>query len=84
MVEVTCVDKPGVVFELAAFFARQQISVQSLTSSKYQALHSGVPMFGAQLMVCVPSDAHIATLRDEFLEFCDHMNLDAAMDPLKY
>jgi glycine cleavage system transcriptional repressor len=27
---------------------------------------------------------HIAALRDDFMEFCDHLNLDAIMDPMKY
>ena len=26
----------------------------------------------------------IAALRDDFLEFCDHLNLDAIMDPMKF
>ena len=29
-------------------------------------------------------DMHIAALRDDFLEFCDHLNLDAIMDPMKF
>lgn len=84
MIEVVCPDKPGVVFELAAFFERQRIHIESLTSSKYHTTQGGLAMFHAQISVGVPSDTHIAGLRDEFLEFCDHLNLDAAMDPLKY
>jgi len=29
----------------------------------------------------VPSDIPLAQLRDEFAEFCDDLNLDAALDP---
>jgi glycine cleavage system transcriptional repressor len=31
----------------------------------------------------VPADTHIATLREDFLEFCDHLNLDAVIEPIK-
>lgn len=83
MVEVSCPDKSAVVFELTTFFARQKIHIESFTSSKYHT-KDGLAMFHAHISVGIPSDTHIASLRDEFLEFCDHLNLDAALDPLKY
>jgi glycine cleavage system transcriptional repressor len=30
-----------------------------------------------------PSRIHIAALREEFLDLCDQMNLDAILEPLK-
>jgi glycine cleavage system transcriptional repressor len=36
------------------------------------------------LTIGVPADTHIAALRDDFLEFCDALNLDAIMDPMKF
>ena len=35
------------------------------------------------MTVEVPADSHIATLREQFMEFCDHMNLDAVIEPVK-
>ncbi|MCP4126884.1 MAG: glycine cleavage system protein R, partial [Gammaproteobacteria bacterium] len=35
------------------------------------------------MTVGIPSSIHIATLRDEFMEFCDGLNLDAVLEPLK-
>jgi glycine cleavage system transcriptional repressor len=31
----------------------------------------------------VPADTHIAGLREEFLDFCDRLNLDAVIEPVK-
>lgn len=83
MVEVVSADKPGVLFQLAEFFATRGISVEQLTSSRYRAMQTGADMFSAQITVGIPAKTHIASLRDDFLEFCDSLNLDAIMDPMK-
>lgn len=84
IVEVVAADKPGILFQLADFFDRQGITIENLQSTRYRAMQTGAEMFSAQLTVGVPSNMHIAALRDDFLEFCDHLNLDAIMDPMKF
>lgn len=84
VVEVVSADKPAVLFQLADFFERQGISIENLQSNCYRAMHTGAEMFSAQLTIGIPSNTHIAALRDDFLEFCDHLNLDAIMDPMKF
>ena len=84
IVEVVAADKPGILFQLADFFDRQGITIESLHCSRYRAMQTGADMFSAQLTIGVPADMHIAALRDDFLEFCDHLNLDAIMDPMKF
>ena len=84
IVEVVAADKPGILFQLADFFDRQGITIESLHCSRYRAMQTGADMFSAQVTIGVPANMHIAALRDDFLEFCDHLNLDAIMDPMKY
>jgi glycine cleavage system transcriptional repressor len=84
IVEVVAADKPGILFQLADFFDRQGITIESLASSRYRAMQTGADMFSAQITIGIPSSMHIAALRDDFLEFCDHLNLDAIMDPMKF
>ena len=84
VVEVVSADKPGVLFQLAEFFSTRAISVEQLSSSRYKAMQTGAEMFTAQITVGIPAKTHIASLRDDFLEFCDSMNLDAIMDPMIY
>ena len=40
-------------------------------------------MFSVYMVVHVPTRIHIAALREEFMDLCDHMNLDAILEPLK-
>ena len=84
LVEVVAADKPGILFQLADFFDQQGISIENMQSNGYQAMHTGASMFTAQLTIGIPASMHIAALRDDFMEFCDHLNLDAIMDPMKY
>jgi len=84
IVEVVAADKPGILFQLADFFDRQGITIESLHSTRYRAMQTGADMFSAQVTVGIPSNMHIAALRDDFLEFCDHLNLDAILDPMKF
>jgi glycine cleavage system transcriptional repressor len=84
MIEVVAADKAGVLFELAEFFSSRGIAVEQLNSTRYKAMQTGAEMFTAQITVGIPAKTHIAALRDDFLEFCDSLNLDAIMDPIKY
>lgn len=84
IIEVIATDKPGILFQLADFFDRQGITIENLQSSRYRAMQTGAEMFSAHITVGIPASMHIAALRDDFLEFCDHLNLDAIMDPMKF
>jgi glycine cleavage system transcriptional repressor len=84
LVEVVAADRPGIVVRIVEFFTQHGISVEQLNSTRYQAMQTGAEMFQAQFTIGVPSEIHIAALRDDFLELCDGMNLDAIMDPVKF
>jgi glycine cleavage system transcriptional repressor len=82
-VEVVALDHPGIVHHLASFFSHREINIEDMVTSSYAAPHTGTEMFSVDMTVGIPSEIHIATLRDDFMEFCDSMNLDAALEPLK-
>ena len=84
LVEVVAADRPGIVARIVEFFAQHEISVEQLNSTRYRAMQTGAEMFQAQFTIGIPADIHIAALRDDFLELCDGMNLDAIMDPVKF
>ncbi len=82
-VDVIALDHPGIVHSLAGFFSERQINIEELSTSSYAAPHTGTPMFAVHINVGIPANLHIASLRDEFMEFCDAMNLDAVLEPIK-
>ncbi len=80
-VDVIALDHPGIVNNLASFFSHRQINIQDLSTSSYAAAHTGSPMFSVHMLLDVPADTHIASLREEFQTFCDQLNLDAGIEP---
>ena len=82
-VDVVCLDQPGVVHSLAGFFSSRGIDIAELNTRSYAAAHTGAPMFAVQMTVHIPSKVHIAALREEFMDLCDQLNLDAILEPVK-
>lgn len=83
-VEAVSVQQAGIVHHLAHFFSSRGINIAELVTNAYSASTTGTPMFSVQLTVNVPADLQIAALREEFMDFCDHLNLDAVLEPVKY
>ncbi len=82
-IEVVCLDQLGIVHNLAGFFAGRSVEIVEVTTRSYPAAHTGTTMFSVQMFINIPSEIHIAVLREEFMEFCDQLNLDAIMEPVK-
>ena len=82
-VEVVSYDHAGVVYEIASFFSSRNISIEDMYTSGYAAAHTGAPMFSLHMTISVPNNTSIAGLRGEFMEFCDRLNLDSIMEPVK-
>ncbi|MDX1513922.1 MAG: glycine cleavage system protein R [Gammaproteobacteria bacterium] len=82
-VEVVAIDQPGIVHDVANFFARREINIEDVYTSRFPAPHTGAPMFTLHMTVGIPSDTSIATVRGEFMDFCDELNLDAMLAPVK-
>jgi len=82
-VDVVALDHPGIVHHLAEFFSSRDINIEELSTATYAAAHTGTPMFSVHMTVNVPASVHIASLREEFMDFCDELNLDAVLEPVK-
>ncbi|MGD9842475.1 MAG: glycine cleavage system protein R [Steroidobacteraceae bacterium] len=82
-VDVMCLDQPGLVFNLAGFFSSRGIDIGDVSTRNFAAAHTSASMFAVQMVIHVPSKIQIASLREEFMELCDHMNLDAILEPFK-
>jgi glycine cleavage system transcriptional repressor len=82
-VDVVCLDQTGIVSSLSGFFSSRGVDIAEVSTRVYPAAHTGAPMFSVQMIVNVPSRIHVAQLREEFLELCDSLNLDAILEPVK-
>ncbi|MDX1452235.1 MAG: glycine cleavage system protein R [Oleiphilaceae bacterium] len=82
-VNVVALDNPGIVHEIAQFFSTQNINIDDLHTGTYCAPHTGTQMFNLSMTIRLSADTHIASLREEFMDFCDDLNLDAVIEPIR-
>jgi len=82
-VDIVAMDQDGIVAGLAGFFAGRNIEIADLNTRQYNAAHTGATMFAVQVAINVPASTHLATLREEFHEYCEEQNLDAIIEPMQ-
>jgi len=80
-VEVIAMDHPGIVQTVAAFFSTRGINIEEMNTGSYAAAHTGTPMFSLEMSVAIPATASVSSLKHEFTDFCDELNLDGALEP---
>lgn len=82
-IDVVCVDHPGVIYNIAKFFADSNILIHDMHTSNYRATTTDTQMFSLHMSINIPTSNSIASIRGEFMEFCDRLNMDAIMEPVK-
>ena len=82
-IDVVSLDQQGIVYNLANFFAARDVEIAEVATRHYSAAHTGAPMFEVQMAVNIPASTHVAEFKDDFHDFCDEMNLDAMLEPVK-
>ena len=82
-VEVIAPESAEVVHEVSSFFATRGINIEDVYTNRYAAPQTGAAMFVLHLTLGIPSDLSIASIRGEFMDFCDELNLDAMIAPVK-
>ena len=82
-IQVVALDTAGIIKEISTFFSNQSINIENLYTDSYKAPHTAAPMLILNMTVNIPVSMHIADLRDRFILFCDDLNLDGTMEPLK-
>lgn len=82
-IQVVALDTPGIIKEISTFFSNRSINIENLQTDTYKAPHTAAPMLVINMTVNISISMHIADLREDFTIFCDDLNLDATMEPLK-
>ncbi|MFV1985374.1 MAG: glycine cleavage system protein R [Thiohalomonadales bacterium] len=79
-VQVVSMDHPGIVHNITDFLSSRNLNIEEIETKTYPAAHTGTPMFSLDMTISVPADSSVKTLRDEFIVFCDDLNLDASLE----
>lgn len=79
-IQVTGVDRPGIVHAVTDLLAKRSVNVASLESRVTFAPDSGTPLFVLEAELQVPSEVALAELRRELAALCQDENLDLSFD----
>ncbi len=82
-VHAVALDHPGIVHELAGFYSQRAINVEDMHTETYAAPLTGSPMFSLEMVVNIPARIGLSELKDQFFDFCDELNLDATIEPVR-
>lgn len=77
---VVSMDHPGIVHDISDFLSSRNLNIEEIETKTYPAAHTGTPMFSLDMIISIPADSSVRSLRDEFITFCDDLNLDATME----
>ena len=73
----------NIMYDITDFIINSNLLIKKISTNTYEASQTGKEMFTLHMIVHIPSNSSVATIRGEFVEFCDQFNLDTIMEPLK-
>jgi glycine cleavage system transcriptional repressor len=81
--ETISLDKENVIESITSFLIDREIDIEEITGSSYFAPYIQTPVFSTKFIILIPPRLHLLSLREEFLDFCDQLNIDAILEPIK-
>lgn len=81
--ETLSVDRDNIIESVTAFLTMHGIEVEEISGSSYQAPYISTYVFATKFIVLIPPEIRLLPLREEFLDFCDQLNIDAILEPIK-
>ena len=81
--ETISLDRDSVIESITSFLFDREITIEEITGSSYQAPYIQSSVFSTKFIILIPPQLHLLSLREEFLDFCDHLNIDAVLEPIK-
>lgn len=81
--ETLSLDRDNVVESIATFLLSRDIAIEEIIASSYQAPYIQNTVFSSKFIILIPPQLHLLSLREEFMDFCDQLNIDAILEPIK-
>ena len=81
--ETLSLDRDNVTESITSFLFDREIEIEEIIGSCYQAPYIQTSVFSTKFVVLIPPHLHLLSLREEFMDFCDQLNIDAILEPIK-
>ena len=83
LAEITGVDRPGVLSQMVRFFAEREISIEDLHATTSRTQYGETRIGSAHFTVGMAASLSLATVRGEFMDLCDELNVDGVLAPIR-
>jgi glycine cleavage system transcriptional repressor len=81
-VTASCMDHPGIVYQISGVLSSLGVNIESLETKTYSAPVSGAPLFQLEANVSVPARANINALRERLADIQREQNIDIELSPI--
>ena len=81
-IQIVAIDQPGILNGIVDFLQKQAVHIEEVSANTF-ITHTSTRMVTLSLKINVPNKMHLATLREQFMAYCDDHNLDGFMDPVR-
>ncbi len=81
--ETISLDRDNVLEDITSFLFDHEISIEEINASCYQAPYIQTPIFSTKFILFIPPEVQLLAFREEFLDFCASLNIDAIIEPIK-
>jgi len=81
--ETISLDRDNVIESITSFLFDRDVAIEEISGSSYQAAYIQSAVFSTKFIILIPSQLPLLNLREEFLDFCDQLNIDAILEPIK-
>ena len=81
--ETISLNHDDIIESITRFLLDRDVEIEEINASCYQASYIQSPIFSTKFILLIPPEVRLLALREEFLDFCDHLNIDAIIEPVK-
>ena len=83
LAEITGADRPGVLAQMLRFFSDREIAIEDLHATTSHTPYGETRIGSAHFTVGLPASLSLATVRGEFMDLCDELNVDGVLAPIR-
>lgn len=81
--ETISLNKKAALMHISNFLFDRNIQISEINGSCYQAPYLQTTVFSSKIIIFIPPDIGLLALREELLDYCDQLNIDAILEPIK-
>ena len=81
--EITGADRPGMLAQMVQFFSERQIPIEDFHATTSRAAYGETRIGSTHFTVGLPASVSLATIRGEFMDLCDELNVDGVLAPIR-